>query len=265
MALQRIQKSSGRHYELPTGVVVPSVTTVLSAINKPALVPWAAKEERLLCLSKARELYEKLPAGEKLAGEEFLKQLEAEIGFEKANKRKMKDAADYGSAVHNYIEWHMKKEVGLAVGEPPALPPGGELSWKSYKKFRRVKKIHVRLVEVQAFSCKYGYAGTTDWVAVSRLLGRDVVGDWKTSKSMHEEQVLQAVAYVMALVENGTLNPPVDAFVVRLPKEESNPELEVRHVVWEEMPALFEVFLATKQLWHWMNPEWAEKHNQVAA
>ena len=265
MGLQRINKSSGRHSELPTCAVVPSVTTILNAINKPALVPWAAKEERLLCLDRARALYERLPAGEKLAGEEFLRQLEAEIGFEKANKRAMQKAADYGSAVHNYIEWHLKKEVGLDAGECPALPAGGELSWKSYKKFRRVKKIHVRLIEAQAFSIKHGYAGTTDWVAVSRLLGRDVVGDWKTSKSMHEEQVLQAVAYVMALIENGTLNPPVDAYVVRLPKESSNPELEVRHVTWEEMPPLFETFLATKNVWHWQNPDWDAKHNTVAA
>lgn len=265
MGLQRINKSSGRHYELPDGRVVPSVTTILGAINKPALVPWAAKEERLLCLDRARALYERLPAGEKLAGEEFLRQLEAEIGYEKANKRKMKDAAAYGSGVHEYIEHLMRQEIGLACGEKPTLPVGGERSVKSYRKFRKVKKIHVRLVEVQAFSLKYGYAGTTDWVAVSKALGRDVVGDWKTSKSMHEEQVLQAVAYVMALIENGTLNPPVDAFVVRLPKEESNPELEVRHVTWEEMPALFEVFLSVKNTWHWMNPEWDQKHNAVAA
>jgi hypothetical protein len=265
MGLRRINKISGRHYELPTGVVVPSVTTILDAINKPGLVHWAAKEERQLCLDRARALYERLPAGEKLSGEEFLRQLDEEIGEEKANKRKMRDAADYGGAVHDYIEWHLKHEIGLACGDKPALPPGGELSWRSYRQFRRMKKIHVRLVEVQTFSCKHGYAGTTDWVGVSRALGRDVVGDWKTSKSMHGEQVLQAVAYVMALVENGTLSPPVDAFVVRLPKEESSPELEVRHVKWEEMPELFDVFLAAKRVWHWMYPDWATKHSKVAA
>jgi len=57
----------------------------------------------------------------------------------------------------------------------------------------------------------------------------------------------------------------VDAFVVRLLKEESSPELEVRHVTWEEMPALFDVFLATKRVWHWMYPDWAQNHNAVGA
>ena len=51
----RRQTKSGRFYEIIPGKPFVSVTTVLQVINKPALVPWAAKMERELCLNVASD------------------------------------------------------------------------------------------------------------------------------------------------------------------------------------------------------------------
>jgi len=46
---------SGRFYEID-GQRLPSVTHVLSCIGKPALIAWAANQERTLCIDVAADL-----------------------------------------------------------------------------------------------------------------------------------------------------------------------------------------------------------------
>src|SRR3972149_1088210 len=81
---------------------VPSVTTVLDIINKPALGPWYAKMERkafedaiLAIASKADSI-----TTEKLLDEV----IKAVQGAKAADKAKGK-AADIGTAAHAWIEW----------------------------------------------------------------------------------------------------------------------------------------------------------------
>ena len=57
----RTDGRSGRFYDIPnadgTTARYPSVTTILGAIAKPALIGWAAKEERLAVTEAAADLY----------------------------------------------------------------------------------------------------------------------------------------------------------------------------------------------------------------
>src|SRR6187397_2612043 len=57
----RTTGTTGRFYDIThadgTTARYPSVTTILSAIAKPALVGWAAKEERLAVTEAAADLY----------------------------------------------------------------------------------------------------------------------------------------------------------------------------------------------------------------
>src|SRR4030095_11775676 len=51
--ITRTDSKVGRFYDIThadgTTARYPSVTSILGAINKPALIPWAAKEERTAC------------------------------------------------------------------------------------------------------------------------------------------------------------------------------------------------------------------------
>jgi hypothetical protein len=54
---------TSRRYRIPgTDEAYDSVTSILSAIGKPALINWAANQERALVMEAAANLHEHLPA-----------------------------------------------------------------------------------------------------------------------------------------------------------------------------------------------------------
>jgi hypothetical protein len=55
---------TSRRYRIPgTDEAYDSVTSILSAIGKPALINWAANQERALVMEAAANLHEDLPVG----------------------------------------------------------------------------------------------------------------------------------------------------------------------------------------------------------
>jgi hypothetical protein len=81
----------GRFYEFRGKGPFPSVTTLLSVINKPALIGWAAKLERFLVVQEAAELYQELGQmlATPLAKDDFKRHLEERLGKAKAHQRVM--------------------------------------------------------------------------------------------------------------------------------------------------------------------------------
>jgi hypothetical protein len=66
-AITRTDSKQGRFYSIPnddgTVIKMPSVTTILSAISKPQLVPWAAAQERAAVSAAAADLYADIANG----------------------------------------------------------------------------------------------------------------------------------------------------------------------------------------------------------
>jgi hypothetical protein len=244
---------SGRVYILPTGEELPSVTSILSAINKPALVPWAAREERELVIRVATDLYEDMPVGaQKMKRLAYQTTLEQRLTKERAYKRQMDKAAGIGSQVHAMIEWTLHKELGHPVGPCPPLTVEGVQSFTRFQEWRAAVHFTPIWIEQQIWSRRYAYAGTMDWYA--SLNEALTVGDWKTSNGIYFEALLQIVAYTKAFIEMGHAAPPTHGCIVRLPKgfrKDGQPDLdpEVRHVPWDQMDYLFKIFLAVRHLW----------------
>ena len=65
-----------------SGSEAPSVTTILGALAKPALIQWAAKEERKMIAALAARLYERLYliVDEPVSPEKFYELLMEEAG-----------------------------------------------------------------------------------------------------------------------------------------------------------------------------------------
>jgi hypothetical protein len=85
-----------------------------------------------------------------------------------------------------------------------------------------------------------------DIAGVGRVLA---VLDWKSGKALYPEAFLQNAAYVKAMQRPG--EPLLHGLLVRLPKVETDPEFEVRHIPAEQMDDLFTVFLRALDLWRW--------------
>lgn len=243
---------SSRFYEVG-GKKLPSVTTILSAVNKPALVPWAAKQEREMVYAGVRAILK----DPEVRRENFIRSLEYAIGKEKAHSKALSKAATLGSEAHSLIEWNLRKELKQEVGPEPQIGEKALWAFMAYEDWRKSVNLSVSLVEQTVWSERYGYAGTMDWAGEIDHDGArlSVLGDWKTGKAIYAESLLQNAAYVHALIEMGHATPPMGGCVVRLPKVETDPNFEARVIPSAMQKRLFKVFLSVLELWKFLDEE----------
>jgi len=110
------------------GQRVPSVTTVLDIIAKPALGPWYAKEERRYFETAMLEVLSRPGARDP---EYVLAAVaEAVTGVKAADREKQKAAA-IGTAVHAGIEWELRRHLGEDAGPEPRLPEMAAWGWRA--------------------------------------------------------------------------------------------------------------------------------------
>lgn len=283
---------AGRFYTIPdpltgTSASYPSVTTILGAIAKPALVGWAAKEERIAVSEAAADLYAELAAKPQLPRPMYQLALEQRLGKAKAHTKALQKAAEIGSAAHGAIEWALKQHLDYPVGPEPVLVEAAQWAVMAFEDFARDVSLTPLAVEQVVYNRDHAYAGTMDILArlntralltVLRRQGAvapslaawlesrpeaTAVIDMKTGKSIYPEAFLQSVAYQRALSAMG--HGRVDGgLIVRLPKVTTDPGFEV--AVVPPATELFPTFLAVKQLWSWTyQNELAYQANRKAA
>lgn len=283
MSLERVQKKGGRYYrrKAPKEPVIklsplvvpllsavfesnsesPSVTTILSALPKPALVNWAALEERKMITALAGEIYEQLQATALVDKKTFMELVLDQAG-KGAHKKLLRKAADIGSEVHARIEWEFKGELGKErESEAPSLnSPQAKRSFTRFQEWREQVKLELVDTEKYLFSSLYGWGGTLD--TIGKVNDRLAILDFKTGKHVYEEYFLQIIAYKLALMEEGI--EALDGYIVRLPKYEDDPEFEVVQV--PDDPDLATTFLALKVVHKWIakNNEAYKKKKKAA-
>jgi|SRR5580658_8172159 hypothetical protein len=255
----RRQTKQGRFYNVPDVGMLPSVTTILSSIGKPALVNWAAKVEREMVVAVSTDLYME-PRKEKLTPSQWALTLNNRLGTTKASQKELTRAGDIGTEVHNLVEWTIRTELMQKVGPSPKIRDAAQwafMAWEDWKKSVHLKPIAVEQV---VYSRKYGYAGTLDLLA--EVNGVLTVIDWKTGKAVYSEAHLQNAAYRQAIREMGH-GDPRQGIVVRLPKNTEDPEFEA--VVADEEKASFDTFLHVMELWKWMQAKDGEYEKKKQA
>jgi hypothetical protein len=272
----RADGKTGRFYtitdpETGTSVKYPSVTTILNVISKPALIPWAAKEERLAVSEAAADLNTD-PRTPQLPRSMYLLALEQRVGKAKAHTKALAKAADIGSAVHSKIEWTLKRALGQRVGPEPVLEEAAEWGFMAWEDWAKAVQLRPRFIEQTVYSRTHQYAGTMDLLAdlnAHALLGvlerqgpvtSDLAAwltsrttttaliDFKTGKAIYAEANLQSAAYQRALIEMGHGRPD-GGLIVRLPKVTTDPAFEV--AVVPNARQLMPAFLAARELFNW--------------
>lgn len=226
---------------------LPSVTTFLGAIAKPALTTWSAKVERALVAGIAKELFADAFPDTLSAFDARLKQTKY------ACNTKLTEAGDIGTALHERIEWELKQQMvcetaGVDRGTPPVIPQEAQWAFDAWQKWREESKLEPLMIEQRVYSLKYGFAGTTD--IIGRINGQLVVGDWKTSSNIYMEHLVQVSAYREALQEMGHFtDEKIGGVVVKLPKTAGDKKFKATVVTPEEMDEHFKTFLAVRDLW----------------
>lgn len=258
--MKRTETHRGRFYDAD-GKRYPSVTTILSCINKPALVYWSAKVEREMVLDQAGDFYREL-AGipEPISKLGFITQLEQRIGKEQASKKLLEKAGDIGSQAHQRIEWLLRGELCQKVGYEPPISPEAQLAVSSWLEWRKTVDFRPIAVESMVVSHIHGFAGTQDCLC-AEVDGVVTQCDWKSGKAVYYEAHLQNAAYRVAVREMGLADPKA-GLILRLPKTVEEPGFEAVPA-WDEQEC-FEVFLACKKLWKHMQEtdKWLKQQDE---
>lgn len=222
-----------------------SVTSVLRlAVAKPNLIQWAATQERKAVMRTAVSLYDHLRSSgtsEDVTGPGFEGVLTERLnGY--AHRKIFKEAGNIGTAIHNLIEWHLRDQQG----EQPKMLDGSENCIRLWNQWRLNREIGAQYMEFQVFSPKHDYAGTLDFYG--EIDGVVEIADWKTSRGIYPEAILQVVSYWTALMEmRPDLPPPEQGRIVCFPKEGDKVEEVI--IKAEDRESIFQAFLAALHLW----------------
>ena len=212
------------YYEID-GRFLPSVTTVLKIIDKPALMNWAAKQAAKAVLMDPV----KYDTPEKAAAAIY----------------SISDTATTrGSTVHKlaelYADFYVQGKGDECTSENPYF--------KGIKAFFDTMRPEIIHKEVRLVNMEQGYAGPADLIA--KVGPKTFVIDYKTGKAVYPEARLQVEAYrqaTMLILQDGTRisrYPMAESGAVVLFKDDGT-------FAWTETTSDHTAFLAALILFHW--------------
>lgn len=194
---------------------LPSVTTILGVMSKPALEFWKIKTAVTSALTDPSQSVEEAMA---------------------SIYKKRDTAGDEGSNAHQILE-HIAKEGDDGVEYQGKVGRYVE----AYRKFVQEMPHKTIFTEKTVYSTKHRFAGTLDTV-LELTSGRRVLVDFKTSNFIAPEFDLQLKAYKMALEEMGE---KTDGCAILHLKDNGT-------YSFIESDGDFDAFLACLKLYNWM-------------
>lgn len=239
----RIQKPNGRWYQIGDQVY-PSVTTLLSALSKPALSNWIERTAIEATTKIAADVYS-ASLVQPLSHSAFITAVQARVRGKKDSEKQLNKAANIGTQTHSMIEWRLRQMLNQAVADPPQISQEAAIAYSAWLSWAEQHELNPIWIEETVWSHSNSYAGTMDLLAF--VDGKTTLIDWKTGKSVYPEARLQNIAYQRALEEMGH-GKPAQGLIVRLPKEPDDC-VEVVPVIDSE--AQFDVFKSVCKIWHW--------------
>lgn len=203
--------------KLKDGTRVPGSTTIVGLLDKPFLVPWANK-----------------------LGKQGIDVTEY------VNK-----TAKQGTIIHSIIESHnTKTEVDLSEYTDDEINIATDIFYKHYMEWEKLHTVEPLNSEMSLVSEEYKFGGIVDFYCI--LDGVYTVIDFKTSKQISKEHILQVSSYVQLLKENGYR---VDQILIldvkkdiKLNLEEKYLKVEDTLIYWELFKKLIDIYYLKKQI-----------------
>lgn len=202
--VEQVQLRGGKYYRfVGETTLLPTVTTVLGVIHKPALIGWA------IATTSARAEEELLAR----VGDVITPDLARDVAT-RSRSRPRSTAADWGTDVHTALEEVLTGKSSLeAVPADLRKPVEAFLNW--------LDRIGAQVEEVEypVASESLHYGGTID-IVIRLPNGRLAAVDWKTSKDIYPEYAAQIEAYRRAWNELWSTEPITECFVARFGRED---------------------------------------------
>lgn len=238
--LQALITIDKRHCYRMNKATVPGVTTVIKAMDAPALDAWKV---RVQVEGTARAAHNNPPAfGE--PEEAYIARLVAIAKEEFEHERIATQAADIGGQVHALIEHAIKTDLGQKLPAPEATDEAlfTFAGWRDWAKAVGLKPL---MAEGRIHHAAMGYCGTFDLLAM--VEGHAGIIDWKPQARVYPERRLQSAAYREALHAMGW--PALNGYIVAMPRDGG----EIEMVPLEkDISETFGAFKACLSLYRWL-------------
>ena len=141
----------------------------------------------------------------------------------------LKKAGTIGTALHDLAELHIKNEYY-------ELPQDEKVShcFTQFLQWWDNNEYNVTWTEKNFCSSKYSYGGTPDL-----LVNENILVDFKTSKGIYSDYLVQGSAYAQLIKENQNID--IDKFIIcRFPKD--NSETEIKEFSKDDLKYAFKYF-----------------------
>jgi hypothetical protein len=181
-----------KRYKNSQGQIVPGVTTIISLLNKPALIHWAWN-----------------------------------LGMEGTDYRKVTDkAANIGTITHYLVECYLKGTEPSLDNFTTISIHAAQIAFSNFKQWWEQQQLKVVASECSLVSEVMQCGGTLDCVAAKYFNLADLrpgelwLVDIKTSKDIYDEMRYQLAAYWAIWNENYPDQPLTNAHIIQLSKED---------------------------------------------
>lgn len=165
-------------YKNAAGKRVPSVSTILGELAKPALIDWAWK-----------------------------------LGTQGINYREYRDAlADIGTMTHRMILDHFRGVPTETAAYPEDVVNLAHNCYKSFEAWERQNKIEPVMMETPLVSELHQYGGTSDFLGY--VNGHLTLIDFKTGKAIYPEHFIQLAGYSAIVNEHRPSLGNIERYVV---------------------------------------------------
>lgn len=227
-----LQFDAGKHVYYKDSQKVPNVTTILSVINKPALINWASNMavDTIQGAIKAGETYDEVQLSALFAS------------ARKSHLAKKKEAGDVGSMVHQWIEQYVK-------GQEPDMPVNQVLnsSASRFLEWQDKHRVTFQVSEQVVYSANHNFVGTLDLICF--IDGQRYVADIKTSSGIYPEYLLQTSAYRCAREEEHPEEEYAGQLIIRIGRDGA---FEFARIDNRDYPQLLAGFLSVLDTWRTM-------------
>ena len=214
------------------------VTSILSAINKPALIGWKAN----ITLDKARRSLQANVGKQVTIDDGFIEEIIE--GARAEPDYILGTARDFGSEAHHALEQY------ILHGAAPSHVDLFRVI-QAFNEWTVEQNVNVLREAEVTVAHSYGFAGTIDAIGTKVDDEELVVIDWKTSGGIYPEAMLQVSAYAAALTEM-TKVPVSEAWIVRFPREApkaDEPMFYYARLGTEQLKRNFDLFMAASALY----------------
>lgn len=195
--------SKNKHVHTLDDIPLHGVTTVLSVVAKPQLIPWA---------SKMAIEYIKIHGKKTPRKKEWLINEEELDKAKNAHAQKKTSAGDIGTTVHETIEQWIK--VGCPTEMPIQVFCNNDIQvtkmFEPFIEWAFKNNVEFIATERHVHSEKHWIGGIVDFVCM--IDGKRIIGDIKTSSGIYPEHFMQMGAYDLCLQEMG--EPKADGYVI---------------------------------------------------